>query len=50
MRRAGHKSFSFFRALPIDWFEMRVTRVSNQNINLINQKNFLELRLDKEQS
>jgi hypothetical protein len=26
MGRAGRKSFSFFRALPIDWSEMRVTQ------------------------
>ena len=44
---AGHKSFSFFRALPIDWSKARVTRPSHQNTNSINRRNFLEPALGK---
>lgn len=44
--RAGHRSLLVFCAPPIDWFDVRVTRVSGRNTTLINSGNFLEHRLD----
>jgi hypothetical protein len=42
---AGHKSLLVFCALPIDWSEARVTRVSVQKSAYINKVNPLEPRL-----
>jgi (p)ppGpp synthase/HD superfamily hydrolase len=36
MRRSRTQKLLVFRALPIDWYEARVTRVSGQNRSLIN--------------